>query len=194
METYKCKSEIVCVKFSHSGKILIASAKNCHVLVFMRKNGLYFKTKEDVFQIPNEIILTITFTDDSISLKGAAAILGTSAKNHYIVGLGLRDHYQMLQDNTCLEASKFELKYPVEGLEEYMPILAISSPFMVFCGEKFGAISIFDSYEQFEGKIAGFSFGHSGQMTNFFWTKIWGGCTRFVSKRGNSWSGSLGVY
>ena len=164
IETFNCKSEIIILKFSKTGRILIATTRNFCVFVFVRKNGLYFKTKEDSFKIPSEIVVSLNFNENSNNDGEGFVIMTTHIRNHYSFSLILKNPYQPLFINTLCFNRQTNFRYTTDIYEDLRPIVLCSSPFVLVCGESVGTITMYDSDDNFKNKITGFYNGHCNSI------------------------------
>lgn len=164
LERFSCKAEVVCVKFSCTGKFLMATTRNCLVFLFTRKNGLYFQEKENHMHIPSEVILSLNFNDNCSSAKDSFVILTSQLRNHYLYLLGHKTPIQPLFINTTCNNRLFTFSFAMDPDEPVTPIVLVSEPFFMFCGERSGSITMFDSAADFEGKLTGFHNGHSSAV------------------------------
>lgn len=194
LETYDCKAGVVCVRFSPTGRVLIASTKTSQVFVFTRKNGLYFKQREHIFRISGEVVVSVCFTDDLSTQETGMIILGTNLKNHYVVDLHLKDHYQPLLASSHVSSVLFKLRYPIDGSEDSLPVLALTHPFFVVAAESYGGLTAYDSLEDIKEKITGVWMGHSSQVSEIIVDRSLTQLTTLAGKTGEVFEWKLQVF
>lgn len=166
LEIFNCKTEIVALNFSPSGKLLFASSKSGYLFIFTRKNGLYFKVKEDSFKIPNEFVISFNFKECQESDPEFFILLETNMRNHYVINLSSKNHYQPLKFAPQTNLKKCSLKFCIDMSEDFRPIIILNDPYLVIMGNSFGFVTVYESKTNFDNKITGYYNGHSGNINS----------------------------